>query len=125
MTDLLVLLLMSLTAYRVARFFVLDTMFGALRERFLDWLSTGEDVGGDRRPINPHADPVAFSRLPLVRRKAYELLTCPFCFTVYTAAGAVAVWDLWGGSLPMPVYWWLAVAAGALIVWRIIDWEDD
>lgn len=45
-----------------------------------------------------------------------QLITCPWCASAYVSAGLVgATWGL-GYSLPVPIFFWLAVwALGALV----------
>lgn len=38
------------------------------------------------------------------------LVDCPWCVSVYTAAGVVGATDLFSLSLPAPVVWWFACA---------------
>lgn len=102
--DLILLIVLSLVTYRVARFIILDTLIEAPRDRLFDWI--------ERRPGK-------------LWRKLLELLGCPFCLTIWVAAAAVALTDWLAGDVPMPIWMWLAAAAGALIVWRIVDYEPD
>lgn len=105
LTDLLVLIvILSLVNYRVARWIVLDTMIDGTRTTAFQWLANRER---------------------LFWHKLLELLGCPYCITVWTSAAACFATRLFVGPFPMPVFVWLAVAAGSLIPWRYVDWEDD
>lgn len=89
---------LSLVTYRVARLAIDDTIFDAPRARMHGWLTAGG----------------------WFRQKLSELLGCPFCLTIWVAAGAVAL-TLPFASVPLPVWTWLASAAGSLIVWYIVE----
>jgi len=89
---------LSLVTYRVTRFFITDSLIEAPRASIYGWLLAGRGL----------------------RLKVYELLTCPFCFSVWVAAGATATADAYV-SVPLPVFVWLAACSGSLIVWRWIE----
>lgn len=59
-------------------------------------------------------------------RKMSELVTCPWCVSVWVAAVLTAVWRLTEGD-GIGWFWtaivWLAAAAGAMACWA--TWEDD
>ena len=98
------IVILSLVVYRVARFIVLDTLVEVTRSKAYMWLLSRE------RPIF---------------HKIHELLSCPYCITIWVSAATVLTYDIAVDPMPMPVFVWLAVAAGSLIPWRIIDWDDD
>jgi FtsH-binding integral membrane protein len=102
MSYLLLLIVLSAVTYRVGRFLILDTLIDEPRNRVLSWL--------EMRPTRFWS-------------KVHDLLGCPFCITIWIAAGAVAITDIWFASVPMPVWTWLAVATGALVFWAVIDSE--
>lgn len=105
MIDLLFLIvILSLVVYRVGRFIVLDTLIEGTRESVFRRLIAREGS--------------------LVASKFLELLGCPYCITIWVAAGATVVTDAFI-SVPLPVWVWLASAAGSLVWWRLIDWEDN
>lgn len=89
---------LSLVTYRVARLIRDDLIFDAPRARLYGWLITGG----------------------WLRRKLHELISCSFCLTIWIAAGAVLL-TLPFASVPLPVWTWLASAAGSLIVWYIVE----
>lgn len=103
---LIVLVVTSLTAWRVAWFIQRDSLIDATRDRASHWL---------------RAEP------SLTRMKIHELLTCPFCLTIWTAALSVGLWPVvtgdpwWGWAF---IYVWLAVAALAVLWWRMIAGDD-
>lgn len=100
--DLIIVL--SLVTYRVTRFLILDSLIEVTRDRVYAWLET---------------HPNRFTM------KLVELIRCPYCMTIWVAAGAVAIIDVFTDQpVPMPVFAWLAVAAAALVWWRIIDPKD-
>lgn len=102
MIDLLILtVILGLVAYRVGRFLLLDTLIDEPRDKAMGWLEIREGVGW---------------------RKLEELFRCPWCITIWTAAGATAATTAFM-SVPLPVWVWLAAATWALVLWRIIDPE--
>lgn len=104
MIDLLILIIiLSAVVYRVSRFIVLDTMIDGTRHKVLGYLE---------------------AKPKLLPQKLAELLGCPFCVTVWISAGACLAWRIFIASFAAPVFVWLAVAAGALIYWAVIDSED-
>lgn len=104
MVELIVLpLLLGAVTYRVARFLLLDTMIDGSRDKAIEFLDKRSDK--------------------VVYRKLLELFTCPYCITVWVAAGSVAVTRLFVGPLPMPVWLWLGAATVSLLIWAVIDPE--
>lgn len=98
------IIVLSLVTYRVTRFFILDSLIEVTRDRVYVWLET---------------HPNRFTM------KLIELIRCPYCMTIWVAAGAVVIIDVFTDqSVPMPVFAWLAVAAASLVWWRIIDPKD-
>lgn len=96
---LTILVILSLITYRIARFLILDTLIDTPRIWFHQVL-----IG----------KPAAW------RMKLYELITCPYCLTIWIAAAVVAIADIFY-SIPAPIGMWLAAAAGSLIAWNIIE----
>lgn len=101
---LIFVIVLSLVVYRVARFIVLDSLIDGTRENITVWL-------GHRSHRWWH--------------KLLELIGCPFCVTIWISAFTLIAYRIFVDDFPIPVFTWLAVAAGALIPWRIIDWEED
>lgn len=96
---LTVIAVISLITYRVARFLILDTLIDTPRIWFHQ---------------------VILAKPKPWRMKLYELITCPFCLTVWVAAAVTAIGDLtYGFTAPVAV--WLASAAGSLMVWNIVE----
>lgn len=101
MLDVLTLVaVLSLVTWRVTRFVLHDTLIEGLRSKVLRRLG---------------ATPQRLWKLKLM-----ELLTCPYCFSVWVAAATTAAWDAYG-SVPAPVAVWLAVAGGTMVVWRWVE----
>lgn len=101
MQELQLIVILSLACHRVTRFIVKDTLIDGFRI----WLHT-----------------VILGRKPkLWREKLQELISCPFCISVWIAAALVALSDLFVCSIPLPVFVWLAVASGTLVIWRIVE----
>lgn len=93
------ILLLSLATYRITRLIVEDKVWEVWRIKLSARIV--------RKPT-------------LLRRKLNELLTCPFCMSVWVAAAVVAVADRFL-HLPVPVLAWPAVAGGALVAWRYVE----
>lgn len=100
MFQLQLTILLSLVTYRVTRFVVKDTIIEGTRI----WLHTF----------------ILGKKPKLWREKLQELISCPFCISVWISAATVAVTDRYV-SVPLPVFQWLAVAAGTLVIWRIVE----
>jgi len=96
-------ILLSLVTYRVSRFIVLDTLWEKSRDRFAAWLEVRDNIAAD---------------------KFGELIGCPFCVSVWVAAGSVGATALFVDPVPMPVWVWLATATLALVWWAVIDPEE-
>lgn len=111
MPLILTFLILGLVVYRVTRFIILDDLIEGTRDRVLNGLLAGrsEDELGS---------------LPLWRRKLYTLLNCPFCVSIYVAAGVVLAHRWIVEPLPAPVWWWLGTATVALVVYTYIDSEE-
>lgn len=106
----ILILILGLVTYRVARFIVLDTLIDGTRDKVLDTLEKKHGRAGD-------------SKKALLYSKLTDLLGCPFCITIWVSAGACLATRIFVGSFPMPVWVWLATAATALIPWNYIDSE--
>ncbi len=100
------IVVLSLVTYRVTRFFLSDSLLEEPRIRLHSWLTAPR---GHFR-----------SEPGVMRMKLYELTVCPFCFSVWVAAGATAVADAYT-SVPLPVFVWLAACSGSLVIWRWIE----
>lgn len=100
----------SLVTYRVARHIVLDTLWDNTRTKLIDKLQPPET-----------REPKIRQPYRLVKWKLGELIGCPFCVTVWVAAGVVFAHRLFVDDVPIPVWAWLATAAGGLVVWAIVD----
>lgn len=93
------LIAMSFATYRVTRFLIADTLIDRPRLWFHQTIT--QRGGGFGRWL-------------------FKLVTCVYCLSIWVAAAVTALVDLWG-SVPQPVLVWLAVAAGALAVWKYIE----
>ena len=110
MQDVLTwLVVCSLIVYRVTRFFVSDSLIDVQRKWVFDHLMGTTDkrrlkAKAARQPGDP-------------RVKLYELLSCPYCFSVHVAWMTTLVLDHYR-SVEMPVFFWVATAGGAMMAWR-------
>lgn len=108
-----IFVLNALLVYRVTRFVIEDTLIDGIRNKVLGW------IVGSQVEMGPDGMPKL--RIPsLWRRKLRELLTCPYCLSAYVAAAATIVTDHYY-NVPLPWFYWLAVAAASLMVWRYVE----
>ena len=100
------LIILSAVTYRITRFAILDSLIETTRHRFFEWLNDPEKVSS-------------------FRLKVLDLLTCPYCLSVWVAAGVTAYW--WAIT-DLPWSWWpigwLATAGGSLCYYAAVDSED-
>lgn len=122
LSHLILIIVLSAVTYRVTRFIILDSLIDGWRKSFYEWaLSPLSDF--DRTLVlDQHIDD-PLDELPAWRKKLYQLFSCPFCISVWVAAGAVALQHLFADDAPTPIWTWLAVATGGLIFYAIIDSE--
>ena len=110
--------IMSFATMRVARFVVKDDIFKEPRQKFLYWLAHGKVTFNEHGAVE-HKD----RRLAKWRDKLVTLASCPYCISVWCAGIMTIVWHFVVSPLQAPVFVWLAVCAGALVVWEIVDGE--
>jgi hypothetical protein len=124
--DWFTFLLLTFVVYRTTHLIVMDTLFEEARDKLLDRITTGTDGMGETRVLHKQIEPEVWTEnLALWKRKLFDLLTCPFCFSVWTAAGAVLLHDLFiDPNLPLPVWYWVGLSTSSLIVWAIVDGHD-
>lgn len=111
MIDPVTFLVLALTTYRITRFAILDTLIDEPRDAVHSWLLRVDDDGD----------------IPMWRFKLQDLLSCPYCLSVWVAAAVVAFWSLvvrdewlgWPFLLIGP-----AAAGASLIPYRYIDSDD-
>lgn len=118
LNDLATFIILSYVTYRVTRFCQKDSLLEEPRSRFFQkLLGPPQAMSFDISSGPPQFKPTAWWRI-----KIYELLTCPYCWSVWVAAGAVIISDQFI-SIPLPVFFWVAVAGGAMSVWRQVEDE--
>jgi hypothetical protein len=98
-------LVLSAVTWRVTRFLILDTLLDTPRDWVHLWLQT------------PHPKRWVYA----LKIKVFELISCPYCTSVWVAAGAVLLTRPFVDGIPLPVWTWLAVATGAMIIWDYVD----
>lgn len=116
---LTVLVVLSLGAYRVTRFIVDDGLWKAQREWLLRRILRKWQVDFDGEVVpDPQAE--ADGLIAAWRLKLHELLTCPYCMSVWVSAGMVAVASVtW--SVPAPFWTWLGVCGAAIGLYMKIE----
>lgn len=107
MTDLLITwILFSFVIWRITRYWLKDSMLEEFR--FKVEAALGRKI--DR----------------FWHRKALELLSCPWCISVWVSAGLTTIWRVFEAD-GLSWFWtgviWLASAAGAMACWR--TWEEE
>ena len=108
----LLFLIWVLSAYRITRFFIRDTIIEAFRFRLHDALL-------ERAEPTPMSADLTHKQGAYL--KAHELLSCPACLSVWVSAAVLAGHRILVGPFPIPVLMWLAVSAGVLAVWGLVD----
>ena len=100
MRQLQLMILLALACYRVTRFIVKDSLI----QGFRIWLHTAL-LGNKPR---------------LWRDKLQELISCPFCISVWIAAALVAGVNHYR-SVSLPFVQWLAVAGATCVIWNLTE----
>lgn len=108
MQGLPLIVVLSLVTYRVTRFALDDTLLDEWRWQLQGWLK-------GKGPTDRNGQP-----LVMWRRKLLSLTECPYCLSVWVAAGATAIAERYA-SIPLPVWTWLAVSGLAMAWWRLIE----
>ncbi len=103
MNYLLVIAILSAVVYRISRFIVLDTLMEGTRDKLVDWL--------EHHP-------------GFFWTKFKELIGCPYCVTIWISAVLVWVQNVFVAPVPLPVYTWLAVSTGSVMIWSFVDSEE-
>lgn len=96
--------ILGLVVYRVTRFFLKDSMI----ENQRDWVYS--KLVGD------------MTKQSAWRDKLYELLDCPYCFSVWVSGGGTLVMMHYR-SVPLPLYEWLCGSTIALVIWHFLEPE--
>lgn len=112
-TEFLTFVLLAFTVGRLTRFVCMDTLWEEWRERLIAHFE-------ERTPKGRSRDFLA--------RKISELLTCPWCVSIWLSAIVLVVSRQaeihfgWGiESLPLPVWQWLGLSMFAVM---FIEWTD-
>jgi len=109
-------ILLALVVGRVTRYITSDTMFEETRDRLVIWL---------KDPVQSQNDDGTFKarskRKQVLGGKLGELITCPWCVSIYVSAGTVFVHRLIVEPLPQPVWWWLALSMTAVLFIEFTD----
>jgi hypothetical protein len=116
MTMLVPFIIMSFATMRLSRLVVKDDIFREWRQKLVYWLANGKAYFDDDNVLQ-HTS----RRLPKWRDKLVKLATCPYCVSVWLAGFMTIAWHFVVDPLPAPVFVWLAVCAGSLVVWEYVD----
>ncbi len=103
MSYLLVIAIMSAVTYRISRFIVLDTLIEGVRDKLVDWL--------ERHPR-------------FFWTKFKELIGCPYCVTIWISAVVVWAQNVFVAPVELPIWAWLSVATGSVMIWSFVDSEE-
>lgn len=121
---LLVLLLLSFAAYRITRLVLLDSWVDGSRTKIYEKIL--EPLTDDQRTmvLDLHVEE-PLEELPAWRKKTYQLLSCPYCFSGWVSLGVLIGTDVIT-DLDFEAWflWWMAIWTGALLVYTVIDAED-
>lgn len=101
MSPFLLLVLLSLASYRLARFLIADELIAGTRI----WVSNRLR---------------ATTKDKLWRRKLVYLIGCPYCVTFYTSLPLVLITERYA-SIPLPVLFFGGVWGASLAWWRFIE----
>jgi hypothetical protein len=113
---------------RTTRFITADDLWKELRVAIVQRLQ--HPAIAAHRDRNPQTDEVEFKsrREMYLHMKAAELLTCPWCVSVYLSAAILIVSRQaeihfgWGvDSIPLPVWTWLALSMAATLLIEFTD----
>lgn len=101
--NLALIVCLALAVERCTRFVIKDTLWAEMRRNLHGRIigDTATDESGWR------------SRL-------FELITCPYCLSIWFAAIAVALADIFV-SVPLPALAWLSVAGLHQVIWRYVE----
>lgn len=112
---LTLVVVLSFVTWRVTRFVLDDSLFREQRNWLLAKILRVPSRDRSYMSMKAEAEEQSWWRT-----KLFDLFTCPYCFSVWVAAGAVALTD-WQTSVPFPVWTWLAASTGALMTRRWIE----
>lgn len=116
--QLITVVILSLVTFRLSRLVTHDTIFKEIRERIVYWIAHGKVTFDDEgKPTHMPR------RMAKWRDKLIKLVTCPYCLSVWCAGGVTATHHFFVDPLPYPIWVWLAVAGGTLVVWEYTDGE--
>lgn len=84
---------------------MLDTLIDVPRDKVMGWLE-----------MHPNR----------LNAKILELIGCPWCITIWVSAATVIVHNyVVDNGVAVPVWTWLAVAVGSLLLWHVLDSEPE
>lgn len=113
---------------RVTRFIIADDLWKELRESIVDRLKHPAIAG--HRGRHPQTDEIEYKgrRRMYLHLKLADLLTCPWCVSVYLSAAMLVVSRQaeihfgWGiDSIPLPLWTWLALSMASVLLIEITD----
>lgn len=126
MSPGLLFVVLTFTVMRVTRFIWMDDLIKEPRVALKGWLQLGhipDDIVGTPNMeewLNTYHN--EHPRRELFRRKAFDLIDCGWCISIWVSAlTVVAVYLFTDVSLPLPVFWWLALSGAAV---ALLEWTD-
>jgi hypothetical protein len=102
--------------WRVTRFITKDDLIEGTRKKVLAWLEKWKAPDDPDYRKGLTTDLLAF--------KAWTLLTCPWCVSIYISAATLVAYRIFVDDVPMPIFMWLAIAGFSLVPYNYLDGED-
>ena len=117
----LTFVLMSFAVYRVTRLALLDSWIDGTRTKVYEKILAPLSEEDRFLVLSIHQEEVLES-IPAWRKKAYQLLSCPYCFSGWVSlAVLIGVDVITDADFPGWFLWWMGIWTGGLIVYSIID----
>jgi hypothetical protein len=125
MNSFLLFIILAATVSRVTRFIVFDSLIDVQREWVLRKLKppaelpviTGDEPIGTEFEWTPPQ-----TRFKVLRDKLATLIDCPWCVSIWVSAATLwATYLFTEVTVPLPVFYWLALSMVATL---LIDWSD-
>lgn len=117
----LMFVLMSFAVYRITRLVLLDSWIDGFRSKAYEAILSPLSPEDRFLVLTVHQEEV-LETLPAWRKKLYQLLSCPYCFSGWVSlAVLVGVDVITEADFEAWFLWWMGIWTGALLVYTIID----